>query len=213
MTAHGFATVLFGVLGVYLMGQTIADASLVAVYATSDSATEWLAETNHQQALSTALWAVLKFVLGLACFVFRDRLGARVAQPADTSLPEATEYSALQSTLFAVVGLYFGIKGATTILGGVAHIPKGKVSYTYGLIMQARPRSLRLESPCSWGPAVSQTSGLWHEKPDVRIHRGPPSNKSLKLPPARLELIRLGEAPGGQRLGILRPTLVAAGAA
>ena len=55
--------------------------------------------------------------------------------------------------------------------------------------------------------------GLLDSEPTFRRRTALPSNKSLKLTPARLERIRPGEAPGGLRLGILGRTLVAAGAA
>ena len=125
MTSHGVASVLLGIFGIYLIGQTITEAATVVFYASLDSSDETLAEFHRNQVVISLVWAIFKFSFGVALFVLRGDLGSLVARTTGDESKQVLETSGLQSALFSVVGLYFVVKGATTLLSGFVQIPEG----------------------------------------------------------------------------------------
>jgi hypothetical protein len=169
VNSHRLASVLLGILGIYLIGQTITEVATVVFYATLDSSDETLAEIHRNQVVISIFWAIFKFGFGVTLLVFRSRLGLFVARTAANESNQVLESSGVQSALFAVIGLYFGVKGATTLLGGFVQIPEGDgLSYLW-------PQYASSMAEVVFGLSVffgaSGLAGLWHVARQASRHR------------------------------------------
>lgn len=125
MTPRETATLVLGVLGIYLLGDSIAEVGSAAFYMMLDPADEALAEMYENQGVATAIWGALKVSFGAGLIVLRQPLASRLA-PAPGEAPSPSSVSTgLQSALFAVLGVYFLVKGPSALIGGFAQLPTG----------------------------------------------------------------------------------------
>jgi len=122
MTPRALTTVLLAVLGVYLLGDAITQVGTTVFFLTLESPQEWLQQSHRDQALATGLFVVLEVGFAVCVLLWRTRIATALFPSESEPTSTAFDLSDLQRVLFAVLGLYFAIKGLAVVISGVAQL-------------------------------------------------------------------------------------------